>query len=105
MTLVNELRRSRVAREAIEDAAPIFEGFDVAFVMHDLAGVDTADHAEDCGGCLMLADLAAELSTASLLAGGCLECGCSPSACGSAAGCGCTCCCSYLPAVTAQTAC
>lgn len=86
------LRRSREAREAIEDAVPILDGFDVAFVIHDLAGLDTEEHAEDCDGCAMLAELAAE---SPVLAAGCAACGCP---CTSGPACSCTCCCAYEPA-------
>lgn len=89
------LRRSPEAREAIEDAAPIFEGFDVAFVIHDLAGFDTDDHAEECPGCLMLAEIAAELEASAPVmdpVGACPGCPCSLSTC-TQGGCGHACCC------------
>jgi len=87
------LRRSREAREAIEDTAPVIGGFDVAFVIHDLAGPDTEEHAEDCVGCVMLSELAADRFPALLdPVAQCPGCPCSLSACVSNP-CGHACCC------------
>jgi len=62
-TLVEVLRCSPGAREAIEGAVSVIEGYDVAFVVHDMAALGTDDHADDCAGCLMLSDLAADYNS------------------------------------------